>query len=139
MTREDVLISIVIGITTGLISGLIVTIYFRHRDNRAAEQRRKYQIFESWHNCMMKYIDMIEPMGDIDLKFLEDTWDVGKYDSKLMDKLIKSFSELKSAANEHDCNKTADYNKEAVINRAFEALDELSDLMTNAKSDKKTN
>lgn len=139
MTREDVLISIVIGITTGLISGLIVTIYFRHRDNRAEEQRRKYQIFESWYNCMMKYIDMIEPMGGIDLSFLEVIWDVGKYDSKLMDELIESLSELKMVANENGCNKTVAYKKEAVINRAFEALDELNDLMTNAKSDKKAN
>lgn len=139
MVLENVLIPIGIGIITGLISGLIITSYFRYRDNRAAEQRRKYQIFESWYNRIMKYIDMIEPMGDIDLKFLEDTWDVGRYDSKLMNELIESLSELKKAANKHDCNKTADYNKEAVINRAFEALDELSDLMTNAKSDKKTN
>lgn len=128
MTCTEALISTVIGVMTGLISGLIVTAYFRYRDKKAEKERMKERIFEIWYDHMVKYIDMIEPIGDSDMKFLTDTWDIAHYDSELMNELLQALDELRQVANPNEHKRKVSAREKAAIDRAYNALDSLNKL-----------
>ena len=135
----EVLVSVITGLITGVVSGTIVTVYFRRRDKKHEEERRLLQIFDTWYDHIVKYVDRIVPMEDCDMKFLRDTWDIAEYDDKLMNKLLCSFGKLKDITNDNNCRKQISTEEQAVIDEAYEALNELNKLISSKPKKKKCN
>lgn len=117
-----IVISLITGIISGCISGVVVTKHYRRKDERHAKTERRQSIYYAWFNHLNNL--MLNNYGEdkIDIESICNTWDIGSDDSALMKELLFLSSELKSG-NHSQMN----------YDRIFKALSELHAWATKEK------